>query len=312
MRKASFAMILGFVLLAALALLLTQSVVVLQRVAHVSNLSGEVQIIPKDKETSRPLDPGKTLVQAGDKLITGPDGRLSLNWIDGTRITIEPETELTVEKCQVAKGAELSTFRLDVGKIWIRILKVLSQQEKFEIVTPTATAGVRGTIFSVEVTTDGATEVQVYEGQVTIEDEQGALAIAARETARLATAGYGAQVIEFADDDTRMWEQQMGQLGPYLEIITPDNETEFLDGTVTVEGRCERDAALTVNDQVVKPKLNGFFTAEVTVPAYVKDFTVEAVATDRKGCTTTVRRHLVHVNYTELFGPTPQQAGVSE
>ncbi len=292
MRRASFAIIVGFASLAGLAFLLTQTVVILQRVAHVSNVSGEVQIIPNDEETTKPLNPEKTLVQAGDKLITGPDGRLSLNWIDGTRIRMEPDTELTVAKCQVARGAEYSTFRLDLGKVWIRILRVLSQQDKFEIVTPTATAGVRGTTFSVEVTTDGTTEVQVYEGQVAIEAEQGDLAIAAHETAQLATAGYGAQVIEFTDDDSQRWEQQIAELGPYLEITSPATREEFEGNTVTVAGRCERDAELTVNDQVVRPKFNGRFTVDVPVPADAEYFTVHVVASDRRGHATEDWRRL--------------------
>ena len=200
MRKAAFAIIIGFSFLAALALLLTQSVAVMQRIAHVSNVSGDVKVklVAHEADAARPIG-DKRLVQAGDKLITGPDGRVTLNWIgDGTRIRVEPNTELTIQKCQaVRRGAELAMFRLDLGKIWIRVLRMLSQQDKFEIQTPTATAGVRGTIFSVDVTADGTTAVQVYEGQVALESEADETKITANNTARLATTQSSPQVTGF-------------------------------------------------------------------------------------------------------------------
>ncbi len=224
----------------------------------------------------------------------------------------EPGTELTVQKCQVHRGAEQSAFRLDIGKIWIRVLRVLSQQDKFLINTPTATAGVRGTMFAVEVTADGSTEISVYEGQVTVASDSGEVKVAANETARLGSSQAGPQVTPLSAQQQQSWQQQMQRLGPYLEITSPVAEAEFTGRTVTVKGRCERGANLTVNDQAVTQKPNnGRFTVELAVPAYVKHFTVEAVATDRKGYTTTVRRHLVQLVHEELLAPVSPGPGTT-
>jgi len=194
MRKASFAIIMAFAFLVGLLLLMTQSISVLQRVARVSEISGTVNITHKEEENTIPLG-DRRLVQAGDRLSTAlPEGRCTLNWIDGTRIRMEPGTELTVQKCQVYKGAEQSAFRLDIGKIWIRVLRMLSQQDKFLINTPTATAGVRGTMFAVEVAADGSTEISVYEGQVTVAGESGEVKVAANTIARLGKSQTGPQV----------------------------------------------------------------------------------------------------------------------
>jgi len=284
MRKAAFAIIIGFSFLVALALLLTQSVVVMQRIAHVSNVSGDVKVklVAHEADAAVPMG-DKPLVQAGDKLITGPDGRVTLNWIDGTRIRVEPNTELTIQKCQAVRGAELAMFRLDLGKIWIRVLRMLSQQDKFEIQTPTATAGVRGTIFSVQVAADGATQVQVYEGQVALESEDDETKVAANNTARLSTGQSSPQVTRFSEQDEQAWQQQVAELGPYLEIT----QRTFADGTLTIKGRTEREAKLTVGGQAIVPKPNGRFTATVTVPADAEP-QAEVVATDRRGYTTTV------------------------
>ena len=320
MRKASFAIILGFAFLIGLALLLGQSLFVLQRVARVSEVSGTVNITHKGEENTVLLGE-RRLVQAGDRLSTAAlEGRCTLNWIDGTRIRMEPGTELTVQKCQARRGTEQAAFRLDIGKIWIRVLRVLSQQDKFLINTPTATAGVRGTMFAVEVAANGSTEISVYEGQVTVSSDSGEVKVAANTIARLGSGQAGPQVAAFSTQQQENWQQQMQHLGPYLEITSPAAEAEFTGNTiiaaiktVIVEGRCERGADLTVNDQPVTQKPNnGRFTVELEVPAYAKHFTVEAVATDRKGYTTTVRRHLVQLVHEELLAPVSPEPGTTE
>jgi len=311
MRKATFAIIIAFAFLVGLILLLTQSVAVLQRVARVSDLSGTVSVIRKGEEDAQPLGE-RRLVQAGEQLSTDAEGRCTLNWIDGTRIRMEPRSELTVQKCQVHRGAEESAFRLDIGKIWIRVLRVLSQQDKFLINTPTATAGVRGTMFAMAVAADGSTEISVYEGQVTVAGDSGEVQVVANTIARLGSGQAGPQVTAFSVQQQQSWQQQLQHLGPYLEITSPSAEAEFTGKTVTVTGRCEREANLKVNDQPVTQKPNGRFTVELKVPAYVKHFTVEAIATDRKGYTTTVRRHLVQLVHKELLAPVPPEPGTTE
>jgi len=210
MRKATFAIILGFAFLLALLLLLTQSVSVLQRVARVSEVSGTVSITRKGDKHTVALGE-RRLVQAGDSLSTAPEGRCTLNWIDGTRIRIEPHSKLTVQKCQIYKSAEQSAFRLDVGKVWIRVLRMLSQQDKFLINTPTATAGVRGTMFAVEVAADGSTEISVYEGQVTVASDSGEVKVPANHIARLGGGQESPQVASFSAQEEQAWMAQIGE-----------------------------------------------------------------------------------------------------
>ena len=80
-------------------------------------------------------------------------------------------------------------------------------------------------------------------------------------------------------------------IGAYISVV---------GGTVTVTGRCERGSKLTINGQEVVPEPNGRFTVDLPVPAGQEQFTVQAVAVDRKGYTTTVERHLGHVRVAGL------------
>ena len=167
-------------------------------------------------------------------------------------------------------------------------------------------------MFAVEVAADGSTEISVYEGQVTVANDGGQIKVDPAHAAWLGGSQAGPQVTALSAQQQQSWEQQMQRLGPYVEITSPDNNAEFSGDTITVEGRCERGANLTVNGQPVTQKPNGRFTAELAVPAYVKHFTVEAVATDRKGYTTTVRRHIVQLVHEELLAPVSPEPGTTE
>ncbi len=290
MRKMAVVFILMFVILVLIAVLMTQSLVVMQRIAHVSNVEGRVQIQSRSAQQFQPLG-DKEFVKTGDTLSTGPQSSLALNWIDGTRICVGPSTVLTVLQCQINKStdAETSVFKLNTGQIWIRIIRVLSQQSKFEIRTPTATAGVRGTIFSVKVT-DGVTEISVYDGTVSVQSASGAVEVT--ENKSLALMGGAPQVVQFSAADRQAWEGSLADLGPYLEIEQPRPQQAVSGDSVTVTGRCEQGAQLTINDQPVTLKPKGRFSLEIPVPSDQPTFTIQAVATAVRGRTTTVTREL--------------------
>jgi hypothetical protein len=72
---------------------------------------------------------------------------------------------------------------LSLGKVWSRVRKKLEGLLKFEIETPSAVAGVRGTQFSVEVLATGYTHVSVWEGRVWVGDRHQELELYERQTA---------------------------------------------------------------------------------------------------------------------------------
>jgi ferric-dicitrate binding protein FerR (iron transport regulator) len=90
----------------------------------------------------------------GDSLKTGKNSYAELEFSDGSRVKISQETEVSIYK---------DYFSLAIGYIRLYITKLFPN---FEIRTPSAIAGVRGTEFTVEVLEDQTTIVTVYEGEV--------------------------------------------------------------------------------------------------------------------------------------------------
>ena len=170
MRRAALLAVVAFVLIMFTGIVVVNSLNVVQRVTFIDHVRGTVEARQPGEGAFKPLA-GEARVLSGTVLRTGKDAGALLHWADGTRLEAGPESRLTVLKCRLDKrtNAAVSLFKLDVGRIFVRVVRALSANSKFEIHTPTATAGVRGTEFSICVSPDGTTEVLVYEGNVSVD-----------------------------------------------------------------------------------------------------------------------------------------------
>lgn len=99
---------------------------------------------------------------AGDSVRTGKESRVELSYADGTVIRLGENSRLVVR----SQGSVRSVGLLS-GKFWAKVAK-LSGGSRFEVASPTAVAGVRGTVFKVEVDRDSTSRVAVEEGEVEV------------------------------------------------------------------------------------------------------------------------------------------------
>lgn len=282
MRKAAVLLLSTTAILMVVGMVMVQSLLILQRVAAVEEAQGMVWVRQRGHEEFSPLA-DRPRVAAGDMIRTDASGRVDLHYVDGTRMRIGPNTRMTVLKSHhnAATNADVQTFKLDLGRVWIRVLKVLSQKSKFEVITPTATAGVRGTIFAVEVKPDGETLVSVKEGRVAVGSGDSRQEVEAGKMSR------GAEVAALDPDEQALWEQNGAVAGPYLEVKQPLAGSTVLAGeAIAVTGVAEPGATVTVNGQNQPLKLQKLFTGTVTAPQKPGPFDVTVEATDRRGLVT--------------------------
>ncbi|MFP3905097.1 MAG: FecR domain-containing protein [Armatimonadota bacterium] len=285
MRKTAVLFITVLFLLIFIAGVILQSALIFQRIAVVRAVEGDVMVKARKHQDFEPVA-GKQRLYAGDTVRTGEDGYLKLEWIDGTRVAVDPETQMTILKCRMNRmtNSETSLFKLDVGNIWIRVIKVLSQKSKFEIRTPTATAGVRGTVFSVRVDEAGETEVSVYEGSVLVNSEARSETVEQENVARI--AGDSVNLQAFGEAEKKQWESKRDVAGPVLYVEVPEGGYSAAPGeTVEIRGQAEPGAKVAVSGQPVELKIKHRFDTEVTVPEDFEDDTlvVAVTAVDRRG-----------------------------
>lgn len=103
-------------------------------------------------------------LKAGDRIVTGWQGRLVLGLTDGSQAVVG---ERTVVEVRDLGSSPRELFHVLRGKTRVYIEKLGGRPNPYRINTPTAVIAVRGTLFDVVAKTD-ETEVFVHEGEVAV------------------------------------------------------------------------------------------------------------------------------------------------
>lgn len=93
-------------------------------------------------------------LQSGDTLVTGKDGQLSLTFIDDTRFSVGPNSNVAVDQFDYNRTTQAGAFVTRVNRGSLAVVSgqiAKSKQDAMKVRTPTSLLGVRGTRFIVEV-----------------------------------------------------------------------------------------------------------------------------------------------------------------
>jgi len=121
-----------------------------ENVGHVSRVQGAAYAVQGAELRELAVN---DLIRRTDVLRTGPGARLELTMLDETRLTLGADTELGVERYDLGRrpgaGAVLLRFVKGAFRVVTGRLEALraEREEPFEVVTPFAVIGIRGTDF---------------------------------------------------------------------------------------------------------------------------------------------------------------------
>jgi PKD repeat protein len=110
-----------------------------------------------------------TSLREGDTVRTGPDGRASIDYFDGSLTRLDFDTSftlVTLETLADASASRVIESSQAEGNSYHRVAELTDAQSRFEIETPTATASVDGTGYALLVD-ERSTTIAVTEGVVT-------------------------------------------------------------------------------------------------------------------------------------------------
>jgi hypothetical protein len=138
-----------------------------QKTAQVSLLEGRAQRARAGGGRSD-LRPGAPLIQ-GDTIETRAASRLEIRFSDGSVLRLGPSSKLQLTQALFGGPARRKlNARLFFGKLWAKVVSVIQGEQKFEVETENAVAGVRGTTFRVDANDDKSVLVRVYDGSVAV------------------------------------------------------------------------------------------------------------------------------------------------
>lgn len=121
------------------------------RVAVVSSLSGEVTV--KKGGGSKTYDVYESMsLNQGDTVYTGASSSVTLNLSSGDAdVTLGENAEINVSDLNSSDGNKKSKLKVWAGSLWVKVKSLAGSNDEFEVETPTAVMGVRGTQFFVMV-----------------------------------------------------------------------------------------------------------------------------------------------------------------
>lgn len=137
------------------------------RVAIITALSGDVTI--KKGGGSKTYDAYESMsLNQGDTVYTGDSSSVTLNLASGDAdVTLGDNAELNVSDLNSSNGNKKSKLKVWAGSMWVKVKSLAGADDEFEVETPTAVMGVRGTQFYVMVDpVSGKTKMAVGSGRV--------------------------------------------------------------------------------------------------------------------------------------------------
>ncbi len=130
----------------------------------------------------------------GDQVATSEGAELEIKLDDGSVLKMRDKGLMAIDRMEKQKKplTTLTSLRALSGKILGCVRKLASKESKFNVTTPTAVAGIRGTVFAVFVEGD-STELDVVQGQVAVAGQQGREVLVGEKQATVVAKGNSAR-----------------------------------------------------------------------------------------------------------------------
>ena len=150
--------------------------------AEVTLLDGRASLLKKGMIKAQSLSKGDFLSQ-GDRVTTGKKSRVELKLPDKSFIRFDEQTTFELKLVDFDKKRKERNIKVNMvlGKTWANVSKLFGGKGRFAVLTGTVVAGVRGTVYRLNVNKDKSVVVKVYWGEVVVGSPPKAGAVARPE-----------------------------------------------------------------------------------------------------------------------------------
>jgi hypothetical protein len=140
--------------------------------ATLTVLGGGVELLRPDGR--RAAASSGTSLLAGDRILTPTGSRALVTFLDGTTVTVEPSSDVTVREMDVG-GRERSRIQIFItaGTVWARIANLLGGRGTVSLASNTHAAIAHDGLIGAEQRADGSFACWTREGTVELRDASG-------------------------------------------------------------------------------------------------------------------------------------------
>lgn len=137
--------------------------------AVVTRLDGSASVFTKGVKSGTPLKKSDRIMK-GQEVKVGEKSRIELKFPDGTVMRFAERSTIKMEDITYDSKTQSKKVKVDLGggKLWANVKKLVTSDSKVEVKTVNAVAGVRGTVYRVNVDEDNSAMVKVYDGSVAV------------------------------------------------------------------------------------------------------------------------------------------------
>ena len=104
----------------------------------------------------------------GDRIRTGPDSTALVTFADGSTVTVQPDTEIAINRVGGGARPPRTAIQIILGTVWARVVRLLDPQAEFALEGQNATATVRGSEIGAQQNADGTFVCWTRSGSMTV------------------------------------------------------------------------------------------------------------------------------------------------
>ena len=135
-------------------------------------LAEPVQYRAAGARDPQPGQAGMNLAE-GDTVWTGADGYALITFLDGSTVTVEPGSEVTVKRAERHHDVSRIGLLILVGKVWARVAERVGRQSSLSLESNANAATARDGLIGAEVRKDGTFTCWTRRGEITVRDAAG-------------------------------------------------------------------------------------------------------------------------------------------
>lgn len=135
--------------------------------AVVTVIQGTARVYSREATTGRVVKKGDR-IKEDQEVRVAEKSRIEMRFPDGTRMRLSEKSNLKMSELAFNKQSEGKNVKVDLdgGKLWANVKKLTTPDSSVVVKTSNAVAGVRGTVYQVNVNEDKSALVKVYDGEV--------------------------------------------------------------------------------------------------------------------------------------------------
>ncbi|MGH7389032.1 MAG: FecR domain-containing protein, partial [Candidatus Rokuibacteriota bacterium] len=190
-----------------------------------------------------PLTEGRgTDLREGDRVVTGQGGRALITFLDGSTVTMEPDSDVTVRQADPERS--IIRVLIHVGKVWARVARLVGRESSISLESNAYAATAHDGLIGAQDSRDGTFVCWTRAGRVTLADARGRRLADLAPGQKATAAGLGRPWIEsFSVNASALEIVASGEALPLLRMpdgqrvagyVEPDREVNQVFGSLTL------------------------------------------------------------------------------